>query len=399
MAIATINTVMDLDEVKSRAKEFSINRILKENAYQNIPLSFETAYMLGIFTLYPYKEELSGLFSIDKDVADKQSLAALCSLHNSALYSRDKAEDQIAGICAAIFDFDIRLSKDNFLLPDISFAIDNCGMGGDLLRTPNVSTISALIAAAQGILMCKHGSPGNTDSVGSSDFLQYMGVDLFPSKKLVEQALERVGFGYTDALDTNYKHIHVQTHRSAHLAHMNDIIGPITNPLHPALMKKRIVGINHLIPPDVVAKAYRILNDKGVTSVAQGLFVRGFGDKERNKGMDELSLLEGGTMVAELDSGDIRTYSLYASDFGVREGRYANIDPGEDKARYSCELLQGRGSDDAINLVCANAALLSYVMDRTPLAEGFSRARETLISAAAFAKLHEYKDCLDGGAL
>lgn len=396
MIVGGYTPIMDLNEIKERARNFSVNNILKHYAYQNKPLDFETAYLLGVFTLYPYKPELDGVFSEDKELAEKQSIAALCSLHNKETYKKEGAEQQIAGICAAIFDYDIRTSKNSYLNPNIESALDNCGMGGDLLKTPNVSTIAGLIACAQGMNVCKHGSPGNTDSVGSSDFLKYCGVDLFTPKEKVEYALEKTGFGYTDAVDTNYKSIHVQTHLSAHLAHMNDIIGPITNPLNPSLMKKRIVGINHLIHPEVVAKAYKVLNERGVTNLERGLFIRGFADKERNGGMDEASILEGGTIVAELNKGEIKVYELFADDFGLNTASYEEVAPGTNKVEKSKRILLGEDNTRATDLVCANAALIDYLVNDTPLDEGTKKAKETLVTGEGYRKLQDYIKIIRG---
>lgn len=390
MIVGGYAPLMELDEIKNRAKTFSVNSILKHYAYQNKPLDFEAAYMLGVFALYPYKQELNDIFSENKELAEKQSIAALCSLHTKETYKKEGAEQQIAGICAAIFDYDIRTSKSSYLNPNIESAIDNCGMGGDLLKTPNVSTIAGLIACAQGTKVCKHGSPGNTDSVGSSDFLKYCGVDLFTPKEKVEYALEKTGFGYTDALDTKYKSIHVQTHLSAHLAHMNDIIGPITSPLNPKLMKKRVLGINHLIQPEVVAKAYNVLNEHGVTNLERGLFIRGFADKGRNGGMDEASILEGGTIVAELNKGGIKVYELFAKDFGLKRALYEEISPGDNKVEKSKRILMGMDSTRATDLVCANAALIDYLVNGTRLEDGTKKAKETLATGEAYRKLQDY---------
>jgi anthranilate phosphoribosyltransferase len=280
-----------LEELKELGRRFKANEVLKRNAYQNIPLAFETAYLVGVFALSPYRRELREVFSeVDKSLVEKQAIALLCSLHNKATYERVGASEQIAGIVAAVFDWDIGLSENGYLLPNLNLVMDNCGMGGDLFRTPNVSTIAAIIASADEIAIAKHGSPGNTDAIGSSDFLEYLGVNLYPEKRKVEEALERFFFGYTDALDTRYKMIHIQTHRSARLAHMNDIIGPITNPVHPKLLKKRVLGVNHLIKPETVAKAYLILNRLGVTNLEHGLFVRGFISKDKSGGIDEISV-------------------------------------------------------------------------------------------------------------
>jgi len=359
--------------------KFDIKNILKQNAYQNKPLRFKDAYLLGTYSLYPYTESLDAVFEQDKRLAEIQSITALSALHNQATYAHERAPEQIAGICAAVFDYDIASTQLGFIHPDVDYIIDNCGMGGDLLKTPNLSTIAAIIAAAGGITTLKHGSPGNTDSTGSSDFLEYLGVDLFADKVNVERGVEETNFGYTDAVDTRYKTIHVQTHKTAMLPHMNDIIGPITNPGDPVLMKYRSIGVNHLMHPRVVAKSYNILNHKGLTAVRRGLFVRGFADKKQHKGMDEVSTLAGGTKVAELtSSGAIETYDLCAKDFGLPVARYSEIKPRGKKAEFSKQILMNNTTEDAKNIALANAAVIFNVVNETPFAECTEIARNCL---------------------
>jgi len=312
-------------------------------------------------------------------------------LHNRETYRKPGVSEQIAGILAAVFDYDIGLSEYGFLQPTLEFVMDNCGMGGDLFRTPNVSTIAALVAAADGIPIAKHGSPGNTDSTGSSDFLEYMGVNLFADKRMVEKALEKFHFGYTDALDTRYKVIHTQTHNSAHLAHMNDLIGPVTNPLHPKIMKARVLGVNHLIKPEVVADAYLILNRRGVTSLKHGLFVRGFVTKERDGGIDEVSIFQGGTIIAELKGRKIETYELHADNFGLKTGIYHEPPRGKkEKAEFGKKILQGEILGSAKDLILANAAILEYLGRGTSLKDGVDRARKVLESQRPLKNLQKY---------
>jgi len=383
------------DEIKKT--DFSVNSILKINGYRNIPLSFEQAYLLGAFALAPYVKELQDLVDFPKELLLTQSVAALCTLHNRALYQNKASAEQIAGICAAVFDYDIGTSEHGFLNPQVSEVMDNCGMGGDLYRTPNLSTIAALIAAAGGINMLKHGSPGNTDNTGSSDFLAHCNVNLFPSKKVVERAVQELHFGYTDALDEGYKRIHTQTHQFAMLAHMNDIIGPITNPIHPKYMKKRVIGINHLIPPERVADAYRILNERGITYVEHGLFIRGFVDQEKNGGIDEVSIMPGGTIVAELVEGEIKTYTLFARDFGLEKICAKELDPGENKAETSRQILSGEITDGKTETALANAAILFYLAQKLSLPEGTEKAREVLKSKRPLQILEQYAKQSYGG--
>lgn len=371
---------------------------LKDHAYQNIPLTFDEAYSLGSYALKGCEGD---------QLAQIQSIAILSALHNRSTYAwkwsevaehhhghrlPQNAAEQIAGVCAAVFNNDIAMSKFGFLKPNVPYTMDNCGMGGDLIVTANVSTIAALIASAYGIPMCKHGSPANADNGrhGSSDFVSLLGINTYATRDEVEKCVEAEGFGYTEALDVRYKRIHLQTHKVAMLPHMNDIIGPITNPLFPKLMTRRVLGVNHLVSPRVVAEAYQILNERGVTNLQHGLFVRGFADGFRYEGMDEVSICEGGTQVAELQNGVIHERHLSAYDFGLKPVLPREVSPpsGTSKGAFSLSILRGEVGGTPLQMVLANAALLFYLAECSQdLVECYAMAEGVHQSGDAYNKV------------
>jgi anthranilate phosphoribosyltransferase len=381
----------------------NIKHLLKDHAYQNIPLTFEEAYALGWYALR----------GCDGDaLAQIQSIAALSALHNKSTYSwtkhaglggnndhrlPDTAAEQIAGLCAAIFDHDIAQSQSGFLRPNVPYAMDNCGMGGDLVVTANVSTLAALIASAAGIPMCKHGSPANADKGrhGSSDFVSMLGINTYARKLVVKRCVEELGFGYTEALDLQYKKIHLQTHQVAQLPHMNDIIGPITNPLHPSIMTRRVLGVNHLVSPRVVAEAYKILNKRGITNLEHGLFVRGYVDKTQYEGMDEVSICDGGTQLVELRDGEILERHVSAEDFGVDSVSRESVSPpdGVSKGDFSLGILKGEINSSALSMVLANSALLFYLAEKSAdLKECYSMARDVHLSGLDLKKAEAVRE-------
>ena len=389
---------------------FDIKHILKNHAYQNLPLSYYEAYELGIFILNGCQKALmENLATQETEERTRvliQGISALCALHNVSTYrwkwnERDakiheheipqSAAEQVAGICAAVFQHDIAKSQYGFLQPKVASATDNCGMGGDLIVTANVSTIAAFIASAAGVIMCKHGSPANADKGrhGSSDFIaQICGINNLSSKEEVEKCVEKLGFGYTEACDTGYKCIHIQTHKIALLPHMNDIIGPITNPVDPKIMTKKILGMNHMIPPKVAAEVYQILNQREVTNLQHGFFVRGFVNNDRYEGIDEVSICEGGTEVAELRNGEIHEYYLNASDFGFSPISVEDIIPIGSKGDYSMNILRGEINGSRIKIVLANAALLFKLAGISEdLKVCYEKAEEILRSGKAYEKM------------
>lgn len=383
----------------------SVKHILKDHAYQNVPLNYEEAYELGLYALNGCAGD---------ELAQKQSIAALCALHTKATYSwkrtgraerihghklpRSSAE-QIAGICAAVFEHDIAFSENGFLKTSLPCVIGCCGMGGDLILTANVSTLASFIAAAAGIYIGKHGSPGNTVRSGSSDFvLENCGINTMATKEESGQCLEQNCFCYIEALDTRYKRIHQQTHAIAMLPHMNDIIGPITNPIDPEIVTASVIGINHLIQPRIVAEAYHILNKKGITNLRHGLFVRGFADKARYDGMDEVSICSGGTHVAELKNGKIREFDLYAKDFGLKTVSLKSIIPQGSKGDFSLKILKGEVFGPSLQMVLANAALLFYLAKKSQnLGECYKMAEEMHQSGKAYEKMLAVRQMLSNG--
>lgn len=376
-----------------------IKHILKNHAYQNIPVGFSEACQLGILLL----ENCGAKANVMRQI---QVIAALCALHTRATYHWKRngekeemdghelpsnASEQIAGICDAVFKHDIGKSINGFLRPNVPCVIDNCGMGGDLIVTANISTISAFIASAAGITMCKHGSPANADlgRHGSSDFIaQICGIDNYAEKSAVEKCVEELGFGYTEACDTGYKKIHIQTHEIAQLPHMNDIIGPITNPVDPMIATKKILGMNHLIPPRVAAETFVLLNRRGTTSLQHGFFLRGFITKDRYEGIDEVSICEGGTQVAELKDGKITEYYLTAADFGLSPVSIEDISPIGSKGEYSLKILRGEINGSRLKIVLANAALLLKLGGISDdLIVCYEMAEEILLSGKAYEKM------------
>lgn len=360
-----------------------IKPILKQHAYQNIPLWYDQAYELGCIAIEACAPNASNKLQA-------QTVAMLSALHNRATYHHHgdgretpiNAAEQIAGVCAAIFDHDIAKSKYGFAEPKVPYVMDNCGMGGDLVTTANVSTLAAFIAATAGVNMCKHGSPGNTDRVGSSDFVERVGIKPDMSRKEAEQMVEQYHFAYTEALDTGFKRIHWQTHVYADLPHMNDIIGPITNPVNPKLMTKRVIGVNHLIDPAVVAEAYQILNRKGVTDMHHLIAVRGYIEPGKLAGVDELSICAGGTKMAVLHEGQVSVEHYDAEHFGLETIAAEAISPpaGMTKEEFSLSILHRDTDSPVLDMVLANAALLFILDQGMDPKQAYSAARETYIS-------------------
>jgi anthranilate phosphoribosyltransferase len=377
-----------------------IKRLVKFHSNLNVPLSFDDGYKLGSLTIESLKSENLQL--------QIQTNALLTALHNVALYywqpggpNMDDYEplgpqEQIAGICAAVFEQDIDTCPNGNIKPDKEFVVDNCGMGGDMIVTSNVSTLAALIASAYGIPVCKHGSPSNADQGkhGSSDFVSLMGLDTMKDPVDVVEIVNETNFGYTEALDTRYKRIHLQTHEIAKMPHMNDLIGPITNPLDRTVHTRKIIGVNHLVPPKIVAEAYRIMNERGITHMNHLVCVRGFVGPTHEYGVDEVSVCESGTVVSELLDGKVNQYRLCADDFGISPLADHEVSPpsGMSKGDFSLAILTGEIEHPAEKMVCANAAMvLKLNQPDIDLWKAYQTALDILKSGQALTHLEKIK--------
>lgn len=367
------DTSIVAEHVSSILKESGMNfanYVLKNNARLNKPMDFDTAYSLGVFTLYPYylplrdSKDLSAVFG-KPEIAKVQAIAVLSSIYNKCMNESDGAAEQLAGITAAVIDHDIGNAPYGFIpLAKIPSVADNCGTGGDTIPTFHVSSASGILAATMGLVVAKHGSPGNTRKSGSSDFIGSFNIDTFAPPSRIIKSLQKTNFGYIEALDTRYKVIHVQTHHFSEIAHMNDIIGPMTNPVDPSKLTIKLIGTNQVLPPKVIANAYVILNKLGVTNVRNGMAVKGYGksESEKNLTMDEISTLKGGTEAVAFGPKGTEELMLGYEDFGLaRPSEVNEISPPEGSSariQFTNKVLEGKSNEGATNLLLANTAML-----------------------------------------
>ena len=126
-----------------------------------------------------------------------------------------------------------------------------------------------------------------------------------------------------------------------------------------------------------------------MTLLERGLFVRGYSDKTQYAGMDEVSICEGGTQVAELRNGEILEWHLSAEDFGIDPVPRESISPpdGVSKGNFSLGILRGEINGPALSMVLANSALLYFLAGKSMnLKECYRMAKETHASGLALKK-------------
>ena len=251
--------------------------------------------------------------------------------------------------------------------------LDTCGTGGDALNTFNISTVSAVVAAAGGARVAKHGNRSTASRSGSADVLEAAGLPMDMSPEAVAQSIERIGIGFLFAPAHHGAMRHAAGPRQElAIRTLFNLMGPLSNPAGAPHQVLGVYAERWLIP---LAEASRELGSRHV------LVVHG------HDGLDEISL-SGPTDVAELKNGVISRDRIQPEDFGISRAPLAALQIDSVAAALAAaeEVLQNHpGPRRDVVLLNAGAAL--YAADCVPdMAAGVALAREVLGSGAAWKK-------------
>ena len=253
-------------------------------------------------------------------------------------------------------------------------AIDTCGTGGDGARTFNVSTVAAFVAAGAGCRVAKHGNRAVSSRCGSADLLEALGIDIAAGASVAAEQIEGLGVGFLYAQHYHGAARHAAgPRREIAIRSIFNIVGPLANP---ALVRRQLVGVFESDLTETVARAL------GRLGALHALVVHG------EDGLDEITL-GGATRVTELRGGDIATYSIDPSAFGLPACPSARLAGGSaaDNAKLCRDVLSGRPGP-ARDVVLLNAGAAIYVAGRAAtIADGIARARESIDTGRALGKL------------
>ena len=255
--------------------------------------------------------------------------------------------------------------------------LDTCGTGGDGLHTFNISTAAAIVAAASGVSVAKHGNRAVSSKAGSADVLEALGVRIDLSPAEVQRSIEEVGIGFLFAPSHHAAMKHAApVRRELGLRTIFNLLGPLSNP---ASATHQVVGVYDSAHTEQLAWA---LGSLGLTA---GWVVHGYG------GLDEISPA-GPTRIAELVGGKVRTIELSPADFGLPEVPLESLRGGdaERNAAIIREVLSGEqgAARVAVLLNAAGALVVTGVAEDTRAAA--ERAAEAIDSGAARAILERW---------
>jgi len=262
-------------------------------------------------------------------------------------------------------------------MPDTTNLLDIVGTGGDGANTFNISSASMFVAAAAGARVAKHGGRSVSSSSGSADVIEALGAHLDLKPEQIAQSIAQTGIGFMFAPNHHAAMKYAApVRRELGVRTIFNILGPLTNP---AGAPNILMGVFH---PDLVGIQVRVLQRLGAQ---HALVVWG------KDNMDEVSL-GAGTMVGELINGTIREYEIHPEDFGMqmiasRNLRVANKDESMTKIMAALNGEPGPAHD----IVLLNAGTALYAAGVTAsIAEGVEKARATIASGAALAKLDQF---------
>lgn len=260
------------------------------------------------------------------------------------------------------------------------YLVDIVGTGGDGANLFNVSTASALVAAAAGAQVAKHGNRGVSTKSGSSDLLEQAGISLSLTPEQTRACIENEGIGFLFAPNHHSAMRYANPiRRDLKARTIFNILGPLTNP---AGVPNLVIGVFTAQLCEPIAKVMKNLG-------AQHVMVVGAKD-----GLDEISLATS-TTVAELKDGEIAVYEIMPEDAGIESQTLIGLDV--DSPAQSLELIRSALSGDdshdravlkARDMIALNAGAAIYTAGlASNYANGVSRAQAVIQKGLALTKL------------
>lgn len=247
---------------------------------------------------------------------------------------------------------------------------DTCGTGGDRSGSFNISTASALVVAASGVRVAKHGNRSVSSLCGSADVLQALGVDVQMTAEAAARCLEEAGIAFLFAPTFHPAMRHAaQARKDLGVRTAFNLLGPLTNPARPS---RQIVGVPR---PELTELMARTLLALG----AERAWVVHGAD-----GLDELSTT-GHTKVSEVRDGAVHTFYVHPSDYGLTRASVGDLAGGNAAANAEIveRVLEGEpGAARDVVLLNAGAALLVAGVAESVRA-GIAQAARAIDSGAA----------------
>ena len=300
-------------------------------------------------------------------LAGRAAPAALAGLL-VALVMKGERPAEVVGFARTMREHAVKLSA------PAGDVFDTCGTGGDRSGSFNISSATALVVAACGVKVAKHGNRAASSQCGSADVFERLGVNLAAPPAVVERSLHdaNIAFFFAQTFHPSMKHA-APIRRELGVRTAFNLLGPLTNPAGAA---RQIVGVPRAELTDLMARSLALLGSR------RAWVVHGA------DGLDELSTT-GYTKVAECRDGSVHTFHVHPGDFGLPKARPEAL-RGGDAARNAEIIIAVLGGEKgpARDVVLLNAGAALFVAGRAAsVGDGIAEAAAAIDSGAARATL------------
>ena len=280
------------------------------------------------------------------------------------LSMKGERPDEIVGLAQTMRSRATRLARDH------GPVFDTCGTGGDRAETFNVSTVAALVLAACGVRVAKHGNRSVSSKCGSADLFEALGVHISADPATVERCLDEAGIAFLFAPTFHPSMRHAgPTRKDLGVRTAFNLLGPLTNP---AGASRQLVGVPRPELTELVARSLALLGSE------RAWVVHGA------DGLDEISTT-GYTKVSECRDGAVNTFYVHPADFGLAKAAPAQLRGGDAAANAAIARAVLAGTPGAPrDIVLLNAAASLLIAGRAPsIKDGVKEAAAALDSGAA----------------
>ena len=263
--------------------------------------------------------------------------------------------EELNGFRKALIELSLKIDLKEF------DPIDLCGTGGDEKDTFNISTLASFVTAGSGVKVAKHGNYGVSSSCGSSNVLEYLDLKFNNDSDKIRKAVDKANICFLHAplFHPAMKNV-APVRKELGLKTFFNMLGPMVNPSMP---EKQVVGVYNL----ELARIYNYLYQ--TTGINYNII-------HSIDGYDEISLTNG-TKVYSRES----EFILGSEDFNLKNIDSKNIIGGKDiksSSKIFMDVLNGKGSTDQENVVCANASLAIAISKDISIIEAFNQAKESI---------------------
>ena len=263
--------------------------------------------------------------------------------------------EELNGFRKALIELSLKIDLKEF------DPIDLCGTGGDEKDTFNISTLASFVTAGSGVKVAKHGNYGVSSSCGSSNVLEYLDLKFNNDSDKIRKAVDKANICFLHAplFHPAMKNV-APVRKELGLKTFFNMLGPMVNPSMP---EKQVVGVYNL----ELARIYNYLYQ--TTDINYNII-------HSIDGYDEISLTNG-TKVYSRES----EFILGSEDFNLKNIDSKNIIGGKDiksSSKIFIDVLNGKGSTDQENVVCANASLAIAISKDVSIIEAFNQAKESI---------------------